>query len=36
MTLKDVIDTFDMDTALEIISDRIGRKVDKKIIKEFL
>lgn len=36
MTLKDVINTFDMDTALEIISDRIGRKVDKKIIKEFL
>lgn len=36
MTLKDVIDTFDMDTALEIISDRIGTKVDKKILKEFL
>ena len=30
MTLKDVINTFDMDTALEIINDRIGAKVDKK------
>lgn len=36
MTLKDVINTFDMDTALEIINDRIGTKVDKKILKEFL
>lgn len=36
MTLKDVMDTFDMDTALEIITDRIGRKVDKTIIKEFI
>ena len=36
MTLKDVINTFDMNTALEIISDRIGTKVDKKILKEFL
>lgn len=36
MTLKDVINTFDMDTALEIINDRMGAKVNKKIIKEFL
>ena len=36
MTLKDVIETFDMNTAIEIINDRIGAKVDKKILKEFL
>lgn len=36
MTLKDVINTFDMDTALEIITDRMGQKVDKTIIKEFI
>ena len=36
MTLKEVINTFDMDTALEIISDRLNTKVDTKILKEFL
>ena len=36
MTLKEIANIFDMDTALEIISDRIGAKVDKKILKEFL
>ena len=36
MTLKEIANIFDVDTALEIISDRIGAKVDKKILKEFL
>ena len=36
MTLKEIANIFDTDTALEIISDRIGAKVDKKILKEFL
>lgn len=36
MTLKEVINTFDMDTALEIINDRLNTKVDTKILKEFL
>ena len=36
MTLKEIVNIFDVDTALEIISDRIGAKVDKKILKEFL
>ena len=36
MTLKEIANIFNVDTALEIISDRIGAKVDKKILKEFL
>lgn len=36
MTLKEVINTFNMDTAIEIISDRLNTKVDTKILKEFL
>lgn len=36
MTLKEIVNIFNADTALEIISDRIGAKVDKKILKEFL
>lgn len=36
MTLKEIANIFDEDTAFEIISDRIGAKVDKKILKEFL
>lgn len=36
MTLKEIANIFDVDTALEIIRDRIGAKVDKKILKEFL
>ena len=36
MTLKEIANIFNSDTALEIISDRIGAKVDKKILKEFL
>lgn len=33
MTLKEIVNIFNADTALEIISDRIGAKVDKKIFK---
>lgn len=36
MTLKEIATIFNADTALEIISDRIGAKVEKKILKEFL
>ena len=36
MTLKEVINTFNIDTAIEIISDRLNTKVDAKILKEFL
>lgn len=36
MTSKEVANIFDVDTALEIISDKIGAKADKKILKEFL
>lgn len=36
MTLKDVIETFDMNTAIEIISDRIGKKINQKTIEKLL
>lgn len=36
MTLKDVINTFDMNTAIEIISDRIGKKINQKTIEKLL